>query len=101
MIVRPESGGQRRASAVKRSARRPVTSRRIRRPAIERFGTGCRSTGRSVFGGKHYSPSPRESGGATPSPCVRAQGAQLDGRKLAVSFHIAAESGPMTWHAKG
>ncbi len=25
---------------------------------------------------------------------------QLTGRKLAVSFHIAGESGPMTWHAK-
>jgi lysophospholipase L1-like esterase len=25
----------------------------------------------------------------------------LQGRKLAVSFHIAGESGPMTWHAKG
>ncbi len=27
--------------------------------------------------------------------------AGLQGRKLAVSFHIAGESGPMTWHAKG
>ena len=26
--------------------------------------------------------------------------AALDGRKLAVSFHVAGESGPMTWHAK-
>ena len=26
--------------------------------------------------------------------------ALLDGRKLAVSFHIAGSSGPMTWHAK-
>jgi hypothetical protein len=25
---------------------------------------------------------------------------ELRGRKLAVSFHIAGESGPMTWHAK-
>jgi lysophospholipase L1-like esterase len=25
---------------------------------------------------------------------------ELDGRKLAVSFHVAGESGPMTWHAK-
>jgi lysophospholipase L1-like esterase len=24
----------------------------------------------------------------------------LDGRKLAVSFHVAGQSGPMTWHAK-
>lgn len=27
--------------------------------------------------------------------------ADLQGRKLAVSFHIVGESGPMTWHAKG
>jgi lysophospholipase L1-like esterase len=27
-------------------------------------------------------------------------GAELAGRKLAVSFHVAGESGPMTWHAK-
>ena len=26
--------------------------------------------------------------------------ASLAGRKLAVSFHVAADSGPMTWHAK-
>jgi lysophospholipase L1-like esterase len=25
---------------------------------------------------------------------------ELDGRRLAISFHIAGESGPMTWHAK-
>ena len=27
--------------------------------------------------------------------------AYLQSRKLAVSFHVAGESGPMTWHAKG
>src|SRR5499427_1222441 len=26
--------------------------------------------------------------------------AELAGRKLAISFHVAGESGPMTWHAK-
>ena len=29
-----------------------------------------------------------------------AEAAELAGRKLAVSFHVAEESGPMTWHAK-
>jgi len=29
-----------------------------------------------------------------------AAASELAGRKLAVSFHIAGESGPMTWHAK-
>ena len=34
-------------------------------------------------------------------PFVRdASAAELMGRKLAVSFHVAGESGPMTWHAK-
>jgi lysophospholipase L1-like esterase len=33
-------------------------------------------------------------------PVDVAFGPNLDGRKLAVSFHIAGESGPMTWHAK-
>jgi lysophospholipase L1-like esterase len=27
--------------------------------------------------------------------------AMLIGRRLAISFHVAGESGPMTWHAKG
>jgi lysophospholipase L1-like esterase len=34
-----------------------------------------------------------------PLPFVREAEALL-GRKLAVSFHVAGESGPMTWHAK-
>jgi lysophospholipase L1-like esterase len=31
---------------------------------------------------------------------TKANAAALMGRKLAVSFHVAGESGPMTWHAK-
>jgi lysophospholipase L1-like esterase len=33
-------------------------------------------------------------------PFVRGAASDLAGRKLAVSFHVAGESGPMTWHAK-
>jgi lysophospholipase L1-like esterase len=34
-------------------------------------------------------------------PFVRSDtAAMLEGRKMAVSFHVAGESGPMTWHAK-
>ena len=34
-------------------------------------------------------------------PFVRdVSAAELNGRKLAVSFHVSGESGPMTWHAK-
>ena len=29
------------------------------------------------------------------------RGEEMRGRKLAVSFHLAGTSGPMTWHAKG
>jgi lysophospholipase L1-like esterase len=36
---------------------------------------------------------------ALASPFVT-DGAALAGRRLAVTFHIAGESGPMTWHAK-
>jgi hypothetical protein len=32
--------------------------------------------------------------------CAHPATAELLGRKLAVSFHIVGESGPMTWHAK-
>lgn len=31
---------------------------------------------------------------------ARQPGSALTGRKLAVSFHVVGESGPMTWHAK-
>jgi lysophospholipase L1-like esterase len=35
-------------------------------------------------------------------PAAIAQGgALLEGRKIAVSFHVVDESGPMTWHSKG
>lgn len=33
-------------------------------------------------------------------PFVRNARPRLDGRNLAVSFHVAGSSGPMTWHAK-
>lgn len=33
-------------------------------------------------------------------PGSSAQAVALAGRRLAVSFHVAGESGPMTWHAK-
>ncbi len=39
---------------------------------------------------------------AVPLPYAEgARAVDFRGRKLAVSFHIAGESGPMTWHAKG
>jgi lysophospholipase L1-like esterase len=34
-------------------------------------------------------------------PFARTADPMLTGRRLAVSFHVVGESGPMTWHAKG
>jgi lysophospholipase L1-like esterase len=46
--------------------------------------------------------SPGESAWSDPVtlPFVRNGSVDLAGRKLAVSFHVVGESGPMTWHAK-
>jgi lysophospholipase L1-like esterase len=57
-------------------------------------------TNRAVrFGGKsNVTVAPGES--VWSDAVALALGANLAGRKLAVSFHIAGESGPMTWHAK-
>jgi hypothetical protein len=62
-------------------------------------------TNRPVTFGKKSSITiaPGESAWSDPAslPFVRnSAGAELLGRKLAVSFHVVGESGPMTWHAK-
>ena len=44
--------------------------------------------------------SPGEFAWSDPVTLFAATAPQLAGRKLAVSFHIAGDSGPMTWHAK-
>lgn len=60
-------------------------------------------TNRAVtFGGKKaITVAPGESvwSDAVALPFVK-KGSELRGRKLAVSFHVAGSSGPMTWHAK-
>ena len=60
-------------------------------------------TNRTVmFGGKNaVTVAPGESvwSDAVALPFVR-KGHELRGRKLAVSFHVVGNSGPMTWHAK-
>jgi len=62
-------------------------------------------TNRSVtFGGKDsvtIAPGTSVWSDGVALPFVReAATAELAGRRLAVSFHVAGESGPMTWHAK-
>ena len=55
-----------------------------------------------TFGGKDaITVAPGESvwSDAVALPFVK-KGQELRGRKLAVSFHVAGSSGPMTWHAK-
>jgi len=63
-------------------------------------GTVVAATNRAVrFGGKPtVTIPPGES--VWSDPITLNFGANLSGRKLVVSFHIAGESGPMTWHAK-
>jgi hypothetical protein len=57
-----------------------------------------------TFGGKRsvtVRPGDSAWSDAVPLPFVRdPASAELAGRKLGVSFHVAGESGPMTWHAK-
>jgi lysophospholipase L1-like esterase len=53
------------------------------------------------FGGsRHVSIQPGEDVWSDPVALGFAPFGLLDGRKLAVSFHVAGASGPMTWHAK-
>jgi lysophospholipase L1-like esterase len=67
-------------------------------------GNVARGSARTVtFGGK---PSVSIGAGrmqwsdAVDLPFARGDAAAMRGRKLAVSFHVAGPSGPMTWHAK-
>ena len=57
-----------------------------------------------TFGGKRtitIAPGDSSWSDAVALPFVRDPGTlELAGRKLAVSFHVPGESGPMTWHAK-
>ncbi len=65
-------------------------------------GTIVKGTNRPV----HFNGSPGVSiapGGSSYSDAVDlklAAGTMTEGRKLAVSFHVAGPTGPMTWHAK-
>jgi lysophospholipase L1-like esterase len=46
------------------------------------------------------SPVPARTRSAASAESTRSTNPLIDGRKLAVSFHIVGASGPMTWHAK-
>ena len=106
LIVRPDIWGrQARVRLTNVFGTKPVTFDGVF-AGLQMGGPGLvKGTNRPVkFGGK-------ESVTVAPGTSVWSDGvalgfvrdpstAELAGRKLAVSFHVAGESGPMTWHAK-
>jgi lysophospholipase L1-like esterase len=106
LIVRPDIWGrQARLRLTNMFGTKPVTFDGVF-VGLQMGGPGLvKGTNRPVtFGGKEIvTVAP---GGAIWSDAVQLTfvrdpaAAELGGRKLAISFHIAGESGPMTWHAK-
>lgn len=107
MIVRPDVwGAQTRIRLSNALGYRPVT--------FDAVFVGLQLSGSAVvtgsnapvaFGGKpSVTVPPGQSAWSDPVPLAfvpnDADRRLLDGRKLAVSFHVAGVSGPMTWHAK-
>lgn len=105
LIVRPDVWGpQARLRLSNALGTRPVT--------IDDVFVGVQLSGSAVmagtntpvtFGGKRSLTIPpgADAWSDAVSPAfARTARAALAGRKLAVSFHVAGESGPMTWHAK-
>lgn len=105
MIVRPDIwGSQARLRLSNALGTKPVT--------FDGVYAGLQMSGASLmpgsnkpvhFGGKtSVTVAPGDSAWSDPItlPFVKGSAADLAGRKLAVSFHVAGESGPMTWHAK-
>ena len=94
------------AAALLQCVRHPAGDprRRLRRPAARRRALVPGTNQPVRFGGKDSVTIPpggiglERRGGAALR--ARSGRAGLPGRKLAVSFHVAGESGPMTWHAK-
>src|SRR6266849_2897416 len=106
LIVRPDIWGrQTRVRLTNMFGTKPVTFDGVF-VGLQMGGPGLvKGTNRPVtFGGKEIvTVAP---GGAIWSDAVQLTfvrdpaAAELAGRKLAISFHVAGESGPMTWHAK-
>lgn len=106
MIVRPDIwGGQARIRLSNAFGTKPVT--------FDGIYVGLQTSGSAVLPGTNratlFAGKPSvtiQPGGTATSDAVLLPFARnganpmLVGRKLAVSFHVAGESGPMTWHAK-
>ena len=105
LIVQPEIWGKQARLRFSNALRHQAghVRRRLRRPAARQRRAGAPArTGRSRSAASRASRSrPARTCGATRWRCRScATSTALAGRKLAVSFHVAGESGPMTWHAK-
>ncbi len=104
LIVRPDLWAGRPAAANQCIRHKASDVRRRCRPAGWRGGH-CQASNRPVTFGSMSSitvaPGASVWSDAVTLAFVRNPAApELAGRKLSVSFHIAGESGPMTWHAK-
>jgi lysophospholipase L1-like esterase len=103
LIIRPDLWGDRwRIRLTNLFGTQPVTFDEIYVGVQATAGNLVAATNRhAMFGGKSSVTLPP--GRAMFSDAVDLKlpaGSSTDGRKLAVSFHIAGQSGPMTWHAK-
>jgi len=106
MIVRPDIwGGQARIRLSNAFGTKPVT--------FDGIYAGLQTSGSAVLPGSNRAvlfagkpsvtvqPGKTATSDAVTLPFARnAADPMLVGRKLSVSFHVAGESGPMTWHAK-
>jgi lysophospholipase L1-like esterase len=103
LIVRPDIfGPQARLRFSNAFGTRPVT--------LDTVSVGLQESGAAVLphtsapvsfaGARSVTIAPGAMVWSDPAPLPFIGAGLLEGRKLAVSFHVAGESGPMTWHAK-
>jgi lysophospholipase L1-like esterase len=103
LIVKPDVWGDRmRIRFANTFGTQPITFDAVHAGMSSGAGTIVKGTNRPVlFGGERsVTIAP---GASTYSDAIELRlpsGALADGRKLAVSFHVAGPTGPMTWHAK-
>jgi len=105
MIVRPDIWGSRARIRLSNAfGTKPVVFDGIYVGLQAIAGTVLPGTSHAVmFGGKPsvtVAPGKYVTSDAVALPFSTPANAMLIGRKLAVSFHVVGESGPMTWHAK-
>jgi lysophospholipase L1-like esterase len=103
LIVKPDLWGSRfRIRLANTFGAQPVTFDAIYLGISASAGNIVRGTNRPVtFGGQRtVTIAPGASAYSDGIEMKIAPGAYMEGRKLAVSFHAAGPTGPMTWHAK-